>query len=138
MPRKITKKAAKKRARKARTPPFPGYPEWSQAKFFGFLRSALRSAYNRWPPKFKVLADARRAYEGDDKRIKWEFQCKKCKGWFKAKEVSVDHTVPAGSLNSFEDLPGFCERLFCSEDGLQVLCVTCHAEKTAEERKEKQ
>lgn len=138
MPRKTTKKATKKRVGKARTPPYVGYPEWSQARFFGFLRSALRSAYNRWPPKFKVLANARRPYEGADKRTKWEFQCACCGEWFKSSDVSVDHIIPAGSLNSFEDLAGFCERLFCSEEWLQVLCKLCHAKKTAEERKEKQ
>lgn len=133
--KKAVKKAVKKRA--PRTPPYPNYPTWSTSRFFGFLRSALRSAYNRWPPKFQVLAKARRPYEGNDKRTKWEFQCNDCKGWKKSSEVSVDHIIPAGSLNTFEDLPGFCQRLFCSEDDLQLLCKDCHQIKTNEERKQK-
>lgn len=132
---KPAKKAVKKRA--PRTPPYPNYPTWSTSRFFGFLRSALRSAYNRWPPKFQVLAKARRPYEGNDKRTKWEFQCACCQGWKKSSDVSVDHIVPAGSLNTFDDLAGFCQRLFCSEEDLQVLCNSCHKIKTQEDRLDK-
>lgn len=130
------KKSTKKRKGTARTPPYPAYEEWSTARFFGFIRSALRSAYNKWPPKYNVLNAAKRAYEGPDKRQKWEYQCAECSQWFKGKEVSVDHITPAGSLRSFDDLPGFCERLFCGTDGLQVLCTTCHSAKTQKEREE--
>lgn len=133
--RKVTKKAVKKRA--PRTPPFPNYPTWSTSRFFGFLRSALRSAYNRWPPKWETQQKASRPYTGTDKRKKREFQCAQCKGWFSSGDTSVDHIVPAGSLNTFDDLPGFCQRLFCSEDGLQVLCKSCHQVKTNEERSSK-
>ena len=123
---------------RTKTPPYPNYPAWSTSRFFSFLRSALRGAYNRYPPKFEVLKAARRDYKGQDKRTKWEFQCAECGEWFRASEVSVDHVIPAGSLNSFEDLPGFCVRLFCGQDGLQVLCTKgCHAKKTAMERSNK-
>lgn len=121
----------------SRTPPFGPWPEWSQAKFFGFLRSGLRSCYNKWPPKWEVLREARRASKRKDKRIKWEYKCAQCKKWKKQKEVSVDHIIPAGSLNSFEDIAGFVERLFVGVDGLQVLCKTCHDKKTLAERQEK-
>jgi 5-methylcytosine-specific restriction endonuclease McrA len=137
MARKTPAKKVAKRKGTPRTPPYVHYPEWTISRFFGFLRSALRSAFNRYPVKWAVLRAAQRAYEGTDKRIKWEYQCAKCGGWFKAKEVSVDHVVPAGSLNTFEDLAGFAERLFCGPDGLQVLHKECHAAKTAEERANK-
>lgn len=107
------------------------------SKFFGFLRSGLRAGYNKYPPKWTVLHAAKRPYTGTDKRSKWEYLCAECGKYYKGTEVSVDHIVPAGSLNSFDDLAGFCERLFCSVDGLQVLCKSCHAKKTAEERKNK-
>lgn len=126
-----------KRVSKARTPPFESYPAWSTAKFWGFLRSGLRSTYNRWPPKWTVLQAARRPYQGKDKRQKWEFQCSECGGWFKSTEVSVDHIVPAGSLNSFEDIAGFVERLFVGPEGLQVLHKACHDAKTLKERNDK-
>ena len=128
------KVAAKSRAR---TPPYAPYPAWTTAKFFGFLRSALRAGYNKYPVKWEVLKAAKRPYKGPDKRCKWEYRCANCGGWFKAKEVSVDHVVPAGALNSFEDLPGFVERLFCGVEGLQVLHKACHDAKTAKERRSK-
>lgn len=131
----VKKKTPAKRA--ARTPPFEAYPEWSTAKFWGFLRSALRSGYNKWPPKWKVLNTAKRAYTGTLKNQKWEYQCAECRLWHKAKDVSVDHIVPAGSLNTYEDLAPFVSRLFVDEHGLQVLCKQCHNTKTQEERKTK-
>lgn len=119
---------------KARTPPFEHYPEWSQAKFWGFLRSALRAGYNKWPPKWEVLRAAKRPYGGKDKRQKWEFKCAECKKWHKQKDVSVDHIVPAGALSSYDDIAGFIQRLFVGTEGLQVLCKVCHNTKTQEER----
>lgn len=127
------KKTAAKKSR-ARTPPFAAYPAWSEAKFWSFLRSNIRRASSKWPPIYEAKAAARRPNESSNKRLKWEYQCAKCGGWFPDKEVSVDHTVPVGTLKCWEDLPGFCERLFCSSEGLQVLCSTCHGIKTAEER----
>lgn len=50
------------------------------------------------------------------------------------KDVQVDHIIPAGSLQSTDDLKGFVERLFCSIDGLQVLCKPCHDDKTQKEK----
>lgn len=124
---------AEKKSR-ARTPPFKNYPSWSEAKFWGFLRSGLRSCYNKWPPKWEVLKEARRASKSKDKRLKWEYQCNECKKWHKQKDVSVDHIIPAGSLNKPEDIAGFVERLFVGVDGLQLLCSKCHNIKTQKER----
>jgi len=131
---KKTTKSPTVRKRAARTPPYEHYPSWSEAKFWGFLRSALRSAYNKYPPKWEVLRAAKRPYKGKDKRQKWEFQCNSCKKWKKQKDVSVDHIVPAGALSSYEDIVGFTQRLFVGTDGLQVLCKECHHSKTQEER----
>ena len=119
-----------------KTEPFAKYPEWTQARFWSFVRSALGSAWSRYPPKYNVLANAKRNYKGPNKQQKYEFQCAECKGWFKAKEVSVDHITPAGTLRTYEDLPSFVEKLFVSEDELQVLCTKgCHAKKTLAERR---
>lgn len=119
--------------RKPRTPPWPPHPAWSSAKWWGFLRSKLRAAYTRWPPKHEVMAEARRAAP-KGKRHKWEFRCAQCEGWFLQKNVEVDHIIPCGKLQSFSDLPGFVERLFCGKEGLRVLCKTCHTVITNKER----
>lgn len=121
--------------RKSRSPPFSEYPEWSEAKFFSFLRSGLRAKWSRWPSKYEVLAAAKRPYTGENKRQKFEYQCNSCKNYVPQKEISVDHIIPAGTLRTFEDLPEFCRRLFVGPDKLQCLCDACHAVKTAEERR---
>lgn len=115
-----------------KTPPFHKYPAWTEAKFWAFIRSGLRAKWNRWPPKYDVLKAARRTVKG--KRHKYEYKCAKCKKWFKGSEVQVDHKIPAGSLKSYQELPGFVERLFVGPDQLDVLCKPCHAKKTKEER----
>ena len=118
-----------------KSPPFGPHPEWTEARFWSFIRSALRSAWSRYPVKYKVLANAKRNYKGPNKQQKYEFQCAECKGWFKAKEVSVDHITPAGTLRSYEDLPDFVRKLFVSEEELQVLCDKDHKAKTLAERR---
>lgn len=85
----------------------------------------------RWGPKIEAKKAARRPSQSDNKRLKWEYQCDQCKGWFRGDETEVDHIVPCGSLKSFEDLGPFAERLFCEADGFRVLCkAKCHSKKT--------
>jgi 5-methylcytosine-specific restriction endonuclease McrA len=123
----------KKKVVKPRVPRTRGNATMTEAQFWGFVRSGLRSKSQRWPPKFAVLQDAKRTVKG--KRHKYEYQCALCKKWNKMTEVSVDHIVPVGTLRCYNDLPGFVERLFCEKEGLQVLCRECHNTKTQEERK---
>lgn len=110
---------------------------WTTSRYFSFIRSALRQAWNKYPVKYQCLNNAKRPSQLDDKRTKWEYQCNECKGWFKTKEVQVDHKESAGSLKTYEDLPDFVRRLFCELDNLQVLCKVCHDKKTKEERNAK-
>lgn len=117
-----------------KTPPYPAYPAWTEARYYQFLRSALRAAWSKWPPKFDVLKRARRPSQSSNKRLKHEFQCNECKQWFAQKDVAVDHIEPVGTLRSHDDLPTFCQRLFVGVEKLQVLCDGCHARKTALER----
>ena len=104
--------------------------QWTEAKFWGWLRSGLRRQSTRWPPIYEARRKARRAYKGPNPRQKWEFACAQCGGWFGQKETQVDHVVECGSLRAFEDLPGFAQRLFVEADGLRVVCKRCHGKKT--------
>lgn len=134
------KKAPAKKVAKvsrARTPPFENHPDWSTAKFWSYVRSGLRSTYNKYPPKWNVLAKAKRAYQGEGKQQKWEYLCAVCKIYHKQTNISVDHIEPCGSLNNYDDLSGFVSRLFTNEEGLRVLCNDCHKVITATQRKEK-
>ena len=102
---------------------------WTESRYFQFIRTALRGAFSRYPVKYQVLKEAKRG----SKPVQYE--CAVCSQLFKAKEVNVDHIVPAGSLKCYADLPAFVERMFCEKEGMQVLCKPCHKTKTAEERK---
>ena len=100
---------------------------WTEARYWGFIRSALRRAFTRYPVNYQCRNAAKRPYKGPNKLQKNEFQCGVCKEWFIQKATQVHHLVECGSLKSYSDLPGFVERLFCEVDNLQVVCKTCHS-----------
>jgi hypothetical protein len=127
--RKVTKKRDIER-------PYCG-GEWTKARYFQFIRTALRGASNRWKPKYQCVKFAETAKLTNKKtgRIAMHYQCSMCYNEFPRKEINVDHIVPVGSLNSFEDLPDFTRRLFCERDGLRVLCISCHDVITQDQRK---
>ena len=105
---------------------------WTEARYWQFIRSALRQAYSRYPAKFQAKKAVERTVAG--KRHKYEYQCAKCDVWFQGKEIQVDHIEPAGSLSSYDYIAGFSKRLFCEADGMQVMCKPCHQLKTNAER----
>lgn len=88
----------------------------------------LRLISYKWPPRGKVLSAAR--------IDRGKYECKKCKGIFGNKQISVDHVRPVVSpTKGFVDWDTYIERLFVGVEGLQVLCKSCHDEKTKKERK---
>lgn len=104
--------------------------KWSEGEFWQMIRAALRNRTRFWAPKLEALKKARRPSQSANKRLKWEFQCNRCKNWFPAKNIEVHHTIPAGSLRSGDDLKPFVEKLF-AEDGFEVVCKPCHKEEHA-------
>lgn len=109
--------------------------EWTEAGFFGWLRSGFRRMSLRWPPIVRqALERSRRKYVGPNTKQKWEYRCAECSGWFMRKRVAVDHVVPVGSLRSWDDVRGFLERLFVEADALRVVCVECHELRTQRDR----
>ena len=108
----------------------------SESAFWAFIRSALRQKSRWWKPVTQCKLNAKRPYKGSNKRQKFEYQCNKCKKWFPDKQINIDHILPAGELNKADDLPGFVERLFVEESGLQCLCTNCHNEKTKQEKEQ--
>jgi 5-methylcytosine-specific restriction endonuclease McrA len=109
----------------------------TESMFWSMIRSTLRNKSRWWKPISQCKSNARRKYNGPNKRQRWEYQCAKCKKWWSEKNINVDHIIPAGSLQCADDLPGFVERLFVEVEGLQVLCSNCHNLKTKSERNEK-
>ena len=133
----IKKNATKRRAKipRAKSPKVRNGGTMTESAFWSFIRSTLRQKSRWWKPITECRLKAKRNYKGPNKRQKFEYQCKECKNWFPQKEINVDHIIPAGSLNCAQDLPGFVERLFCEINNLQVLCTTCHDNKTKLEKK---
>jgi 5-methylcytosine-specific restriction endonuclease McrA len=106
----------------------------TEAGFFGMIRSCLRRLSLRWKPRGEYLRSVRRPYIGPDKRTKWEYPCIECKEWHAQKNIEVDHIIPAGKLNCFDDIGPFVRRLLVEREGYQVLCKACHKKKTQEQR----
>lgn len=99
--------------------------QWTEAKYWAFLRSGLRRLWLRsWPPRSTALKAARTPYSGPNSRQKWSYKCAVCREQFAAKEVQVDHVTPCGNID--RDLAGFVARLFCEAEWLQVCCKPCH------------
>jgi 5-methylcytosine-specific restriction endonuclease McrA len=119
-----------KKKRKSKAPKTRNSGTFTDAQFFNWLRQKLRRISITWKPINEVRKKAKIPYTGNNKRRKVSYVCSVCKGEFSAKEVSVDHTIPIGSLQKFEDLPSFVEKLFCEEDGLSLMCKKCHDAKT--------
>lgn len=113
--------------------------QWTVARFNSFIKGALRNASNRWGPKFSVLKKAR------VERGKYL-----CAGYGvhshvvpvssiqhgrRGRNISVDHIRPIiDPKHGFISWDEVIKRMFCEEDGLQVLCKACHDLKTKEER----
>ncbi len=107
-----------------------------EINFYVWLRQGLRSLSRKWPPVYQCLAAAKRPAPKDaPPRQKVAYECAICGRLNTAKNIAIDHRVPAGQLLCAEDIQGFIERLFCGAEGLQAICKdTCHRYKTLGER----
>ena len=114
--------------------------EWTQARLKNFIISALRSASNRYPPKYECLNAAKvgKKVNKASGRLAEHYKCAACKKHFVAKEVQVDHIEPVvNPLTGFIDWNTFVARMFCPITNLQVLCRGCHKVKSDKEKKER-
>lgn len=128
-----------------KTPPYKNYTKWTEARFYSFIRSALRSAWTKYPPKYEALKYACvgkqiNPFSGKQAQM---YKCAECNRIFPVKMVQVDHITPNHPLKSFDDIGEYCKTLFCSKEELQVLCnykgiveglEACHKIKTRNER----
>lgn len=103
----------------------------TESAYFSKIRSALRNAFKFWKPMQDVLKENSRPSQSVNKKIKIEYQCNKCKKWFKRADVQIDHIVECGSLKCYEDISIFIERLTAEDkSAYQILCKKDHALKT--------
>ncbi len=88
-----------------------------------FLIPVLRRATYRWKERGEALKAARIE--------RGLYKCADCKNQFKAKEVQLDHILPVvDPKTGWIDWNTFITRLFVFKEGWQVLCSTCHDQKT--------
>lgn len=107
------------------------------SQHIGKIRSALRNLSRWWKP-FAMALKAASVTHHIGKRRRVLYLCAECERMHDRKEVEVNHKIPTGSLKTYEDLPGFCERLFVEDISLlEVLCKECHKEETARQREER-
>lgn len=107
----------------------------TESAFFSKIRSVLRSGFRYWKPMQIALNNASRPYTGPNKRLKKEYQCAKCKDWFKRTDVEIDHIIECGSLKTWEDVVPFLQRLTPEDiSSFQILCKKDHLLKTKESR----
>ena len=113
--------------------------EWTQARFNSFVKSALRSASIRWPPKYQKLSEALVGTKVNQKtgRMAKHYECNLCKGHFPAKDVEVNHILPVVPIEGFTSWDVIIERMFCEKDGLEVVCKPCHKTITKQENDER-
>lgn len=111
--------------------------EWTEARYFGFIKSALRSASQRWGPRNECIRRARVS--------RGRYKCECCgeigpatlpplEGNKKRrKNIIADHIHPVIPITGFDSWDETIERLFCEIDGYQAICWACHKIKTDEE-----
>ena len=91
-----------------------------------FLIQNLRRISYRWPERGSALRKARIS--------RGLYLCNHCKGQFKSKEINVDHVIPIiDPVMGWVNIEIYIERMFCNEDGFQVLCKNCHDVKSEAE-----
>lgn len=109
--------------------------QWTEARYRGFIRSALRKAWTRWGPNHEAKRAARIergvylcAGHGRDPHpttasVKVDGKRKN--------NVFTDHIEPIGTHRTWDET---IERMFCEAENLQVLCLECHSKKSSAER----
>ena len=110
--------------------------EWSVARFNSFVKSALRSASQRWPPKYKCLHAAKvgKKINWKTSRVAEHYKCNSCTKEFVLKDVQVDHIKPLVPVTGFTTWDEVINNMYCEADNLQVLCVDCHKIKSNAEK----
>ena len=97
------------------------------------ILNVLRYGTTSWHLRRKCLIEGRRRLKvGELKsgrgKFVYVYQCTRCKEWFREEEIEIDHIDEVGSFNG--DWNDYVNRMYCSLDNLQRLCIKCHLVKT--------
>lgn len=95
-----------------------------------WLMHEIRRLHSKWKPRKNVKVNARIS--------RGKYKCLKCEGIYGPREIDLDHIEPVISVEEgFIDWNTYINRLFVDEEGYQVLCKSCHKQKTHEEENKK-
>ena len=102
--------------------------QWTEARYNSFIKGGLRSASQRWPPKYQTLnaACVGQQINQASGRLAKHYKCAACSNVFPAKHVEVNHIDPVIPTTGFDSWDNVIDRLFCEQEGLEVVCKTCH------------
>ena len=109
----------------------------TEGAFRSFIKSGLRRMSVRWKPKNDVKKEARHNEKlpNNKGRLVFHSKCNECGGIVPETTVTVDHIIPIIDPEvGFTNWDDVISALFCEVEGLQVLCVPCHTDKTKREK----
>lgn len=111
----------------------------AEAILRNFIISQLRNSFKKFGVKYEVLKEAmtEKKVNPATGRIAQHYRCACCQEEFVQNSVQVDHKEAVVSSEGFVDWNTYIDRLFCSKDNLQVLCLGCHRIKTNNENKDR-
>lgn len=119
--------------------------EWTESRFNSFIKSALRQASVRWPPRYQVLKEARiergiylcAGYKRQAHQVPASLPPPPGKKR-RLSNTNIDHIDPVIATDTgFTSWDDVISRMFCEKDGLQLLCHHCHTAKTQDEREQR-
>lgn len=118
---------------KPRVPKTRNFGNWTEARYWTFIRTTLRRAFRYWKPAQAALIAVRIPYNVG--RIKWAYLCADCGKAFRREGVEIDHVEPCGQLRSLEDVAGFILRMTPEDPAAyRIRCLKCHQIKTEAEK----
>lgn len=106
----------------------------------GLIKGALRRVFSRSDLRKNALDNSKIAEYTNSKRpkVKTWCKCEMCGGMEAVSNMDVDHKDPVIPLHlSMDDLTlnELADRIWCDPSNLQILCESCHDDKTSRERK---
>lgn len=101
------------------------------------MQAVMRYVWPRWRGKKEALDRA--VYyvtEGHRRRRYW--RCERCgKEKLGPSERQTDHRHPRTPVTGYDNLQAWIARTLCEAEDLDVLCLSCHSEKTKKEAGER-
>lgn len=96
-----------------------------------FVMNTLRRGSYRWYGRWQA---SKRSHLGHNM-----YYCEnpECGIIGKKKDFQLDHVIPVVLTSGWDGWENVIDRMYCEPEGMQRLCIACHAEKTAAENRER-